>query len=158
MSQSCCSTSKQGREFSCSSCGAEGRSVGIETVRAIVKDDVEIADETYRFCTTTDCPVVYFGSNGALIEKSGVRVRVGIKETEEPIPVCYCFGFTQHDILDDVKTTGSATILDKIKVEVKAGNCACETNNPSGSCCLGEVSRIVKLGLTGTHIKEGVVK
>lgn len=145
MSQSCCSTSKQGREFSCSSCGADGRSVGIETVRAIVKDDVEVADGTYRFCMTADCPVVYFGSDGGLIEKSDVRVRVGIKEIEDPIPVCYCFGFTQRDILDDVKATGSATILDKIKAEARVGACACEINNPSGSCCLGEVSRIVKL-------------
>lgn len=145
MSQNCCSTSKQGGEFSCSSCGADGRSVGIETVRAIAKDDVEVADETYLFCMTPDCPVVYFGSNKALIEKSDVRVRVGIKEIEDPIPVCYCFGFTQRDILDDAKTTGSVIILDKIRAEARAGACACEINNPSGSCCLGEVSRIVKI-------------
>jgi hypothetical protein len=31
--------------------------------------------------------------------------------------------------------------------EVKAGNCACEMKNPSGKCCLGDVTRTVRDGL-----------
>ncbi len=90
--------------------------------------------------------MVYFDRAGGVIEKSQVRVRVGIKETEDPIPVCYCFGFTQEDIFEEIHAIGITRIPDKIRAEVKAGNCACEINNPSGSCCLGDVNRAVKRG------------
>ena len=71
-------------------------------------------------------------------------MRVGIKEEEDPIPVCYCFGFTRKEIQREVVETGRSTILDRIKTEVKAGNCACEVKNPSGKCCLADVTRAVK--------------
>jgi hypothetical protein len=68
-------------------------------------------------------------------------VRVGAKETADPIPVCYCFGFTRKDIEDEIVETGRSTVADRIKTEVNAGNCACEVRNPSGKCCLGGVAR-----------------
>ena len=33
------------------------------------------------------------------------------------------------------------TLAERIKAEVQAGNCACEVKNPSGKCCLGNVTR-----------------
>ena len=145
----CCSTRlrKAVPKFSCPECHQTGRPVGLMTVSAIAKNGVERTDATYRFCTTPDCRVVYFGVNGRRIDKSQVKVRVGIKETEDPIPVCYCFGFTQGDIFSDIRSMGTTRIPDKICAEVKARNCECEIKNPSGSCCLGNVSRTVKCGL-----------
>ena len=40
--------------------------------------------------------------------------------------------------------TGRSTIAERIAAEVKAGNCACEVKNPSGKCCLGDVTRTVQ--------------
>jgi hypothetical protein len=68
-------------------------------------------------------------------------IRVGAKEESDPIPICYCFGFTRKDIEDEIAETGCSAVADRISAEVKAGRCACEVKNPSGKCCLGEVTR-----------------
>jgi len=103
----------------------------------------------YYFCEAPDCDVVYFPSDPAApsFHRADVLVRVGIKEREDPIPVCYCFGFTRKDIWDDIAQTGRSTVAEHIKREVKTGNCACEVKNPSGKCCLGDVARSVQDGL-----------
>jgi len=100
----------------------------------------------YYFCEAADCDVVYFAfdAQAPMFRRGDLLVRVGSKETEDPIPVCYCFGFTRRDIENEFTATGSSTIGERIKTEVKAGNCACEVKNPSGKCCLGDVTRIVK--------------
>ena len=145
----CCSATSKKAVFTCPICHQKGRTVGLETVQAIAKSDVEVRDNSHRFCRTPDCPVVYFGEGGQQIDKSQVRVRVGIKETDNPIPVCYCFGFTEGDICEDIRAMGTSLIPDKIRAEVEAGNCECEIKNPSGACCLGDVSKAVKRALQG---------
>lgn len=147
----CCLVPSKKTVFTCPVCHQKGRAVGLQTVQAIAKSDVEVRDNSnpYRFCRTPDCPVVYFGEDGQQIDKSQVRVRVGIKETENPIPVCYCFGFTEGDICSDIRAMGMTRIPNKIRAEVKVGNCECEIKNPSGSCCLGDVSKVVKRALQG---------
>jgi len=100
----------------------------------------------YYFCEAPDCDVVYFplNSDEPSFRRSDLLVRVGLKETEDPVPVCYCFGFTRKDIWDEITQAGRSTIAELIKVEVRAGNCACEVKNPSGKCCLGNVARVVR--------------
>jgi hypothetical protein len=46
--------------------------------------------------------------------------------------VCYCFGYTADDIRQDHETHGHSTILEKIKLEKKFGNCQCAVKNPKG--------------------------
>ena len=58
------------------------------------------------------------------------------------IPVCYCFGYTEKSIRDEIEQTGASTATASITAEVKAGRCACEVRNPKGSCCLGDVARV----------------
>jgi mercuric ion transport protein len=76
-----------------------------------------------------------------------LRLESAIKETEDPIPVCYCFGWTQEKIFSQIKQLGRSSAVEEISAKVKAGECACEINNPSGSCCLGEVNKVVKKGM-----------
>jgi hypothetical protein len=71
-------------------------------------------------------------------------VRVGVKEIEDPLSVCYCFGFTRQDIWDEICDTGKSTVAKRITAEIEAGRCACEVRNPSGKCCLGDITRAVK--------------
>ena len=100
----------------------------------------------YYFCTAPGCDVVYFPSNpeAPSFHSGDLLVRVGPKEKHDPISVCYCFGVTRQDIAEEVQRTGKSTMAERIKAEVKAGNCACEVKNPSGRCCLGNVIQTIK--------------
>jgi hypothetical protein len=45
--------------------------------------------------------------------------------------VCYCFDYTDADIIDDVlKHQGHSTILGKIAAAKKNGTCQCDIKNP----------------------------
>jgi len=92
--------------------------------------------------------VVYLRPNEIIFRKDDLRVKVGLKESGDPtVPVCYCFGWTPQKIQAEMKATGKTTAIEQIKAQVKAGNCYCEVTNPQGSCCLGNVSQVVKQAL-----------
>jgi copper chaperone CopZ len=132
----------------CPACSTKARKVALLTVRALVKPELadRVREEPYRFCESPDCDVVYFSEKdpGCRFVRSDLRVRVGQKETEPPIQVCYCFDWTTDDIERELRLTGTTTIPDRIKQKVQQGFCHCETMNPQGSCCLGNVNRAVK--------------
>jgi len=87
---------------------------------------------------------VYFDSDAdSVFRKRDLRVRVGLKETEDPIPICYCFDVVVADLRKEIQTGGTTAIPAMIAAEVRAGHCACEVRNPQGFCCLGSVSRAV---------------
>jgi hypothetical protein len=130
----------------CPHCGAVGKVVGDETIRTILRPghaDTLLGVER-RFCRTPSCAVLYYGADGRVVEKSAASVRIGVKETEDPIPLCYCFEFTRAHVRGEVAETGDSTIPDRIDAEIRAGRCACERKNPSGACCLGDVRKAVK--------------
>lgn len=143
-----CRTTRTGAsgETACPRCGEVGRVVADETLQAILKPGhagALLAVER-RFCRTPSCAVLYYGADGQIVEKGAAAVRVGVKETDDPIPLCYCFGFARADVRREVAETGDSTIPDRIDAEIRAGHCACERKNPSGACCLGEVKKVVK--------------
>ncbi len=90
--------------------------------------------------------MVYFpyGAGAALFQKPDLTVRVGLKETEDPVSICYCFGITRKEVWGEIQETGVSTVVNRIKTEVRVGNCSCEVKNPSGKCCLGNITRTVK--------------
>jgi hypothetical protein len=113
-----------------------------------------LTNHSYHFCATPACSIVYFSNEAdSYFHKHDVKVRVGLKETEDPVPICHCFGFTEKMALDEIREKGYSTIPDIIRAEIKAGNCACEIKNPSGKCCLGTVTQIVLNGSNG-HARE----
>ncbi len=135
----------------CKECGNNGKSVSEITLKSLVKDSKfeDITNFTgFHFCETPTCNVVYFNNEqNFYLHKEDVKVRVGIKETEDPIPVCYCFGWTQERIFNQIKQQGYSTVIQEISAKVKAGECACEINNPSGRCCLEEVKKVIERGM-----------
>lgn len=137
---------RQGDQLLCQQCGYEGRSVDRTTVQALLKPEAlgEVNGSHYLFCATADCPVVYYAADGTEFEKNQVRVRVGVKETEDPVPVCYCFHMTERMIREEIQRTGRSTAATRIRAEVKAGTCRCGVENPSGRCCLGQVRQAEK--------------
>jgi hypothetical protein len=98
----------------------------------------------FIFCRSADCRLVYYHPDGDYLGKPDVRVRVGLKEIVDPVPLCYCFGFTEAMLCEEIRATGQCSIPRRITAEVKAGNCACEIRNPQGSCCLGSVTAAVR--------------
>lgn len=131
----------------CPVCQQRGQVVPPVTVRSLVLEDrvSQLLDSPYRFCATPSCDVVYYDTvPGRLLRKGDIRVRVGLKETADPITVCYCFGHTRSSIREEILATGRSTVQRRVTEEVKAGRCACETENPSGRCCLGDVARAVR--------------
>lgn len=136
----------------CGSCGTVGKPVGPLTLALHIKGTAPPARVAYRFCETPDCPVVYYGRAGSPSYRTeDLRTRVGVKETEDPVPVCYCFSFTERQVIEDLLAHGRSTIREYIRQKVREGECACERTNPSGRCCLGNVGRaIAKASLLAT--------
>lgn len=141
----CCSGEAGSASGNCSGCGGVGRPVSTTTLKHMVKPEIlSLVDKPgFLFCPAAKCDVVYFHPDGDRLRKEDVRVRVGLKETEDPVPICYCFGFTEEMVRSEVERTGACTIPGRISAEVKARHCACEVRNPQGSCCLGNVAVMV---------------
>lgn len=124
-----------------------GLKVDLITVKALLTGNAlrRLEGKAYRFCPEPECDVVYFDHEAdSVFEKRDLEVRVGQKESDDPIPVCYCFDITVADLRRDITATGETRIPEMITAEIRAGHCACELKNPQGSCCLGNVSRTVK--------------
>lgn len=131
----------------CASCAGVSRFVKKQTMLLMLKPELfeQIGDGQYYFCASPDCEIVYFPeAEGICFYKTDLRVRVGVKEQQDPKPLCYCFGFNESDFRDEIRKTGHTAIPARIVKLVKAGMCACETRNPSGACCLGDITKTVK--------------
>ena len=153
MDNCCCSGEARRASAECGGCGGVGRPVSTTTLKHMVRPELlsQVEKAGFFFCAAAKCDVVYFHQDGDQLRKKDVRVRVGLKETEDPVPICYCFGFTEAMVRGEVETTGACTIPERISAEVKARHCACEVRNPQGSCCLGNVNAVVKEAMRAAH-------
>lgn len=148
----CCSVPKKADThipsvMACPSCGARSKKVELLTVKSLVRHlPLGSPPAQYYFCEAQGCDVVYFAADSAALvfRSHDLLVRVGCKETEDPIPVCYCFGFTRREIAEEAAREGRSAAAEAVQAEVRAGRCACEVKNPSGKCCLGEITRIAE--------------
>ncbi|QDT97278.1 mercuric transporter MerT family protein [Gimesia aquarii] len=103
-------------------------------------------DTGWRFCDSEDCDVVYFSEvEDTVFNKSQLNVSVGVKETTGERPLCYCFGHSVSSIKEELNTKGHSDASDDIRAKMKSPGCRCETENPSGSCCLGSVTKGIKI-------------
>lgn len=131
----------------CRSCGNQGAPVSRKTVLSMLKPELleHALTGMFRFCGTRECPTVYFEEQGTgVFNTDDLRVVVGVKANSDPIPLCYCFGFDESHLREEIARTGRTTIPERISSLIREGLCACETRNPSGVCCLGEVNRAAK--------------
>lgn len=143
--EDCCMIPESEKETDlsiCPTCGKKGKSVRAVTIRSLTNRDWNQFDKISEgyFCTNPEDSTAYFIPESELvIDKADLKVRVGLKEKEEPITVCYCFQHTKSDIEQDFAENGHSTIEDEIREKVKNNQCSCETMNPKGRCCLGDV-------------------
>ena len=155
------------KRITCPACNNEAQRVSTVTLGALLKDEfarqfkpeddacctsdsegcssIE-TDTGWRFCGSTDCDVVYFAEEASKqFMKSHLKVSVGVKETTGERPLCYCFGHSVASIKDELTATGETSTQEDIRAKMKDPGCRCETENPSGSCCLGSVTRGVEI-------------
>jgi hypothetical protein len=131
----------------CRSCDAAGRPVTRKTVLLMLKPELldRAGEADYRFCPDPECRVIYFTlGDEVTFVTDDLRVRVGLKQRVDPIPLCYCFGFTEADAREEILASGTSSIPQRITELIKQKMCACPARNPSGACCLGEVNRTIK--------------
>ena len=46
--------------------------------------------------------------------------------------ICFCFGYSQEDIINDRNDNGRSLILEQIKLSKREGGCDCANKNPKG--------------------------
>ncbi|MBI4180044.1 copper chaperone Copz family protein [bacterium] len=147
-------------DHACFLCGKNGKRVGRETVQALANPDSVArlgSADGFFFCATSDCEVVYFNGDGTAVRTGEMRAPVFQKDAGSDVPVCYCFNHTRRSIAAEIARTGKSTVLDDIKQKVKAGLCACETTNPQGTCCLGNVGQAVRAALERLSTAKGAM-
>jgi hypothetical protein len=123
----------------CKVCAGESHKVRQVTLGNHVKEISWplVWDEGFYFCESSDCP------------KEDIKTRVGIKETEAPVPVCYCMNVLEETILKEIVVKRCCDSLEDIKEYTKARTGKlCHITNPSGKCCGGHVAAVIEKGLT----------
>jgi putative endonuclease len=59
--------------------------------------------------------------------------------------ICYCFNYTDQDIIEDVRAHGGRSLIEEhITAEKRRGACDCEHKNPQKQWCLADVHRVVE--------------
>jgi hypothetical protein len=133
------------QRVACPFCSAPGKVIPIMTVRAQLRMSLRlVAHEAYHFCATPDCPVVYFSPDRThQFTVDQLREPVFQKAPTDPTAlVCYCFQYTRG-AMQEIGASTHAQIVADITAGVQAGQCACDIRNPQGSCCLGNVRRLI---------------
>src|SRR6202011_3247371 len=112
MSDCCSGNAKSGEApavVACPANGARSKRVDALTVKSLVRKlPLGMPNTQYYFCDASDCELVYFAldTEAPRFRREDLVVRVGAKETTDPIPICYCFGFPRQDIWDETGNTG----------------------------------------------------
>src|SRR6266404_6849110 len=120
MSDCCSVNAKSGAApavMACPTNGGRSKRVGMLTVKSLVRKlPLGMPNTQYYFCEAHDCDVVYFAldSQALVFRCADLLVRVGAKATADPIPICYCFGFSKKDIEDEIRSTGKSTVAERI--------------------------------------------
>jgi hypothetical protein len=131
----------------CPQCDHKGRVVDTQTVKAMLAVSLHTIRSTrYFFCSTENCPVVYFSEDGQqLFVENELRERVYQKHPhDEHVLICYCFRHTLGSIRDEWRQTGQTRVVETITVGTQTGQCACDIRNPQATCCLGNVRHFVQ--------------
>jgi copper chaperone CopZ len=171
---------KTARRVECPSCGKKAKQVSTVTLGALLKEEFAKrftadghsccgtigegckpinGDTGWRFCDSQDCDVVYFSEEGdTTYAKSQLKVPVGVKERAGDRPLCYCFGHSVASIKEELRTKGRSDATEDIRAKMKNPGCRCETENPSGSCCLGSVAKGIKIAQEELNMHNSEVR
>ncbi len=135
----------------CRRCGSGGMKVTPLTLGVHLHEKYwDKIDDRFYFCPTRECEVVYFNNrSGIYFTKAEVKTRVGIKEKEEPKPLCYCNRVTE-EMLRKAIASGCCSSVEEVQSTTGAGRGRwCVVTNPSGRCCEWYLKDIISEMLGG---------
>ncbi len=141
----CCMT-QPNSEVKCPTCNKKSKGVLAKTLKALLTDKSKSKLSCFSgfyYCTTPSCKTIYFREETTLTQKDMITV-VGLKDGAISATVCYCFGWTKEKIKAALEDTGKTIALEDIKAKMNNDGCVCEVLNPSGRCCLSDVSNAIK--------------
>ncbi len=101
-------------------------------------------------CLDTECSVVYFGDQGMQAHRNEIRTIPNFKVGGSDL-ACFCFLHDSERIRREVEDLGASPTAESIRRAVEDKNCACEVHNPSGRCCLPEVSKLIERVTNGDN-------
>jgi hypothetical protein len=130
----------------CPVSGQKGKPVGLQTIKAVLLTSLRTLKEAqYFFCPDSACEVVYFTADGTqTITTAQLREPVFQKQPHNPeVLVCYCFQHRLGELVNGSVEEARAVVED-IRQGITAGQCACDLRNPQGTCCLGNITGLVK--------------
>jgi hypothetical protein len=132
----------------CPRCGEKGRSVSATTLKSLLQPAAWARLRSlagFQFCAMPKCDVAYFHPDSReTVMAAEVRVPIFQKGAEPERLVCYCFQHTVAEIQQEVRATGTSRIATDIKAKCARGQDDCAHTNPQGSCCLGNVQRVIR--------------
>ena len=142
MSNCCADSSSKATTQACPECGTVGKSVEMRTLYHQLRfpENQRIASGGYYFCPSRHCSIGYFSSAGNSIPKSHLRTYQDIRKDK----LCYCFDIDTEFYLSALRVNRADSIKGFVIQRTKTGECACESRNPSGQCCLAEFKRLEK--------------
>jgi Zinc binding domain len=142
MSDCCASNPAKATAQACSQCGTNCKSVEMRTLYHQIKfpENQAIVSNTYYFCPNKDCATAYFSTVGNNITKQHLTTHQDIQRDK----LCYCFDIDAADYLTALSTNQAEPIKHFVMLRTKSGECACETRNPSGQCCLARFKQLEK--------------
>lgn len=146
MKNNCCYSQQNKSNIYCPVTHKKGTPVNIITLQNLLKSEALSKLNTslnYFFCDDENCPIVYFNQQKQTFSIEELKVPVFQKDKAQKVPVCYCFNLTRQRIYEEIKTTGNSCAEEFIKEKIKARLCACDINNPQGSCCLANIRQTI---------------
>ena len=152
-SHNCCTPQPKGK-VECPSCHQKAKGILGKTFDALVKEETKAKFDCFDgfyYCKTPSCKTVYF-RDATILTQEAMKVVVGLKEGASPATMCYCFGWSKEKIKAELEATGETRALADIKAKMENPGCSCEILNPSGGCCLGDVTKAIK------EIKENLIQ
>lgn len=130
----CCTSRESVRpqKQPCPACNTASSRVEVRTLLHHLKAPWKLAitGDDFFICEAADCDVVYFSVEGFRARQEDLRHEVGQKSNSDDAVVCYCFGVTRNEALENPK------IRDFVVEKTRDKQCACDIRNPSGRCCL----------------------
>lgn len=124
-----------------------GKPVDTLTLKALLAVPLtQVRPTVYGFCPDPACPTVYYSTEDThSFTEADVREKVYQKHpTDADVLVCYCFRHTIESIRTELLQTGRSTVVAAITAGIQAGQCACDIRNPQGTCCLGNIHKVVR--------------
>jgi len=117
----------------CPVCKEPGNRIKPETLRSMLKDSFLTKSlEDYSLCLSKDCDVAYFGKQ--VFYKGDIKVKIWFKEKDLFVPVCYCKGVTEANIIEHIAVHGCCKDIKDIQDHTGANTGKdCLTKNPAGT-------------------------